>query len=493
MDLILLTSIACLLLALAIQTYFILRNRSQIKKLKQHLLAETEELKKSRDKETQLHQELSSVQDKLQMATEDTITNLLVWPLFEDRFNHAIKESTRYQFTLGLLFIDIDDFKMINNALSPEMGNVFLRETAKRLQSCIRQVDSITRYGKDTFVVLLAQLGKPETAAIVAQRMLQTLAQPIQIKDQEFFITAAIGIAIFPTDGQDSASLFKNADDALHVAKQKGKHLYQFYQEKININSQRELIMATSLRKETLYQEFSIHYQPVMNKKNNTILSMDTVLHWQHPELGLINTRDLFANAEKQHKLNNISEWLIKKSCQHFKKWRESGVTAQFLGVPLFCKQLENSQFVYRFSQILQEEKFNPEWLLVEIKNHDADVDFAELEKSINMLKYQKINLLLDDIGVNAIHLQQIKYFSPNYLRLHYSLLEDADGDNQAIAILKSMLQLAGNLGLSLIAQGVETPQQMMLLQTLGYELMQGDAVAATLAGNEVAVKILSQ
>lgn len=483
---IIITSLSLLSLLLIFGLFY---SRQQLYTIKKKLQAESEKLKQSREVETKLHQELSGLQNKFQMATDDNITNLLVWPLFEDRLNQAIKESTRYQFTLGLLFIDVDDFKMINDALSAEIGNVFLREVAKRLEPCIRQVDSATRFGKETFVILLTQLSKPETAAIVAQRILQALAQPMQVKNHEFFITAAIGIAIFPADGTDAAALIRNADAALQVAKQKGKHLYHFYQEKINLDSQRELMISTSMRRDSLYSELSLYFQPVMNVKTKSLFAIETLLHWQHPELGRIHARDLFTYAEKQHKLNAISEWLIKKTCRQFIQWREQGLELNHLAFSMHVKQLENSQFIYQFSQILQEQKFNPEWLLIVIKDVNKTViSYDVIDKALNMLRYLKIKFVLDNM--DGTSLSQIKYFSPHYLRVDTSLIDEIEAKPQATAILKSMIYLSEQLNIKVIAHGVETLQQMSALQNMGYEFMQGDYLAPELTALEVPEKL---
>lgn len=481
--------IASLSLVSLILIFGLLLTGKKLKVIQKKLQSESEKLQQSRATETKLHHELSGLQNKLQLVTDDNITNLLVWPLFEDRLNQAIKESTRYQFTLGLLFIAVDDFKMINDALNAEIGNAFLREVAKRIETCIRQVDSATRFGKETFVVLLSQLGKAEAAAIVAQRILQTLAQPMQIKGHEFFITAAIGIAIFPADGADAATLLRNADDALHAAKQKGKHLYHFYQERINLDSQRELTMSTSMRRESLYQELSLYFQPIMNVKNKSLFALEALLHWQHPELGRIYAHELFAYAEKQHKLNAISEWLIKKACQQFVKFKEQGIALNYMALPMHVKQLENSQFIYQLSQILQEQKFNPEWLLIVIKDvNQTKVNFDVIEKALNMLRYLKVNFVLDNMDGGS--LSQIKHFLPSYLRVDPALVNALESTPQAQAILKSMLYLSEQLGIKLIAHGVETLQEMSVLQAMGYDMMQGDYFAPELTVLELPEKL---
>ena len=388
--------------------------------------------------------------------------------------------------------MDIDDFKVINDALSYEIGDALLSDVAGRLQTCIRQVDSISRFTKDTFVILLTQLAKPETAAVVAQRILQSLAQPFQINEHELYITACIGIAIYPVDGPDATTLLRSADQALHLAKEKGNHTYQFYQEKLHAKSQRELMLSTSLNRETIFQEFVLYFQPIFNVESNSIICMDALLHWQHPELGLIAPQELFNYMEKQRKLNSISEWLLQMACKQFLHWRSLEFRPDFICLPLTIKQLENSHFIYRISQILQELNFEPTWLLLEIQESATPFDANGLEKSLNMLSYLGIKIAIDQFGSGVFSLNHLKQFSVNYLKLAPFLIENIETDQQAIAIIKSILFLAKNLSMHVIAQGVESDQQMQKLKELGCTLMQGLRLGAPLSESEIEKKMVA-
>lgn len=450
------------------------------------------ELIKLRESEHHLQEEVMMLKNKMHHMFEDPITKLLGWQLFEDRLNQSIKESGRYQLSLGVLFIDIDDFKVINNALGYEVGDALLKQIAERLQLSIRQVDSVSRFTKDTFVILLAQLSKPETVAIVAQRILQALAQVFQIQDHELYITAHIGIALYPADGLDSSSLLRNADHALHLAKGKGKHLYQFYQEQLHIDSQRELLLNMGLSHEAVFTEFLIYYQPIINISDESVICMDTLLFWKHPELGLINPTELFQFAEKQRKLNSITEWLLHNACRQYLYWRSVGFCPALLGMPITVKQLENSHFIYRISQILQEVEFNPEWLLLEIKDDCSQISFEVLEKAINMLKYMGVKVAIDHFGTTPFPLSHFKKLSIHYLKLAPSFIEDLSTNEQTVALTKSIVFLAKTMSIELITQGVESDQQMQILKQLGCTLMQGHSLGQPLSEQEVTVKMVA-
>jgi diguanylate cyclase (GGDEF)-like protein len=474
--------IACIALI-----YVYIKRKNLCEQLEQQIVNDQTEIINLKEAEENLRQELNSLQDKFTHTMEDPLTSLLSWQLFEDRLNQNIREGARYKLTIGLLIIDIDDFNVINTALTNQIGDELLRIVAKRIQTSIRQVDSASRFAKDTFYVLLTQLSKAETAAIVAQRILQALQPSILINDQELFITACIGIAIYPTDGQDTTSLMRSADYALHLAKEKGKQIYQFYHEKIQTNSQRELALSTGLRRDTVLEELTIYYQPIVNVENNQIVCIDTLLHWQHPQLGLIDSQELFSYAEKQGTLNTISVWLLRNACKQFLAWRKSGFSPALLGIHLSFKQLENSQFIYQISQILQELEFNPEWILFEMKESPLQVSFDTIEKAINMLKYINVKIAIEDFGITPFSLRDLKKFTVNYLKLHRSFADDLADNPKSVNLIKAMVFLAKSLSIHLVIKGVETEQQLTILKKLDCKLMQGHFLGRAKSEKEIA------
>lgn len=457
--------------------------------MRRHIQKTEAKLQQSETLEHQLRAEINSLHNKLHHMIEDPVTGVLSWSLFEDRLSQRLKESERYQLTMGVLFVDIDDFKVVNDALGYETGNTLLRFVAERLQSCVRQVDSVSRFTKDTFVVLLAQLAKPETAAIVAQRILQSLSQAFKVHNHELFITASIGIAIYPSDGEDGARLLRNADKALHLAKQKSQHIYQFYQENIHDRSQLELSIYTSLSRDSIFKELVVYYQPIVDVMQEKLCCMDTCLMWQHPILDLIPTQDLFIYAEKQRKLNNICEWLMKEACQEFLHWRSLGFQLPYLGIPISIKQLENTHFIYRISHILQTLSFNPAWLLLRLKDSSTELSSDVLEKSLNMLEYLGIQLVIDDFGAGSFGLKFLQNYRLNFLKIAKSLTDDVMNNRQSVVLIESILNLAKELNIQVIVQGVDNKEQFKLLKELGCSLMQGDVIGKPLSVEDVIAK----
>lgn len=479
--------IICTGIVILMLIYLVMSYKQQVRHVFNLLIHTENELKKSSQLEQTLRVEVQNLQIQLKRSFEDPVTQLLGWQLFEDRLSHHLQESMRYQYPLGILFVDIDNFKMINDGLSYEVGDALLKEVGARLKSAVRQVDTVSRFTKDTFVILLAQLIKPESAAIVAQRILRTLLMPFHIQGHELYITVCIGIAIAPNDGTDSAQLLRSADHALHMAKEKGHHVYQFYQEKLHNKSLRELALFNSLSKDSIFDELILSYQPIVNVKNHSLFCLDTIISWQHPQLGLINAEELFSYVEKQRKSNVISEWVLRKACTQFLRWRKLGLSPKFLGLSFSLRQFESSQFIYRIAQILQELAFKPEWLLLQIKVRSAEVPFDVFQKALNMLHYMGVNIAIANFGSSAFPLCQLKDFQFNYLELDRALHADLLDDEQAKVLVRSIIQLAHNLNLEVIAQNIESEQQKKILEELGCLLMQGDLFAKPLNENEVA------
>ena len=447
-------------------------------------------LKNQQNKQAILQRELSTLQEQLLLNSRDPVTQLSGWALFEDRVNQGIKECKRYQFILGVLYVDIDSFNLINHALGVTAGNQLLQETAQRLQSCIRQVDSITRQGKDMFVILLAQLAKQETAAIIIQRILQAMTESFTIDDQQISVTVCIGAAFYPHDGTSSNELIQNAEFALLQAKLRGKHTYQFYQERLHIESQRELAFYNSMSNEAFLDELTLMYQPIIEMNSHLMYCADVQIVWRHPVLGEVSAEELFQYADKHRKLNKITERVLAEACQQFLRWRALGVKPQLLGIPVLLKQLENPQFVYRLSQIMQDLKMQPAWLMLEIKESSAPVSLDILEKSFNMLQYLGVRIGIDHFGSGSFSLRYLKAFSVAYLKLDAALISDVDQNEQTQMLVKAVVAFAGELSLTIIALGVESVEQASALGKLGVVMMQGKLVSEPLSEAEMAVKM---
>jgi len=430
--------------------------------------------------------EIQQLQTQLENTQKDSLTGLETWTFFESHLQQAIKQSVRYQLTLGMMVVDLDGFKVLNNALGNEVGDALLQETAQRLKGCIRQVDHLTRQIKDRFVILLPQLSKAETAAIVATRMLEAISQPFYINERELYLTAGIGISLFPTDAKEPEELLQYAEQALDLAKKKGKHLYQFYHQELHLKSQRELLLATQLNKETFLNELQLCYQPIMDIQTNKVLCLDIMLYWQHRDYGLIEPRELLIYAESQHKLAMLSDWMLKKACQNLLNWQKAGLPFSLLGLPLSLNQVENTHFIYELTQLLKALKFEPQHLLLEIKENVTVANIEKFEKAMGMLKYVGVKLALVDFDSGSLPLSEFKNLNIDYVKLDMAFVKDIVENPKARLVIKSMLAFTQTLGIKMIVQGVESPQQVAILKELGCRLCQGSLLGASLSEHEV-------
>ena len=437
-----------------------------------------------------LQGEVKALQDRIQADSVDPVTMVLGWPLFEDRVNQGIKECARFKFILGVMYVDIDSFSLINNAMGAEVGNTLLQQTAQRLEGCIRQVDSISRQGKDTFVVLLAQLAKQEAAAIIIQRMLQAMAQPFEIGDNSISVTVGIGAAFYPGDGVTTGDLLHNAEHAMLVAKARGKQTYQFHQEQLLAESQRELYLYNSLSSDSFLDELTLAYQPVMNVEQASLCCIDTKIIWQHSVLGEISGEELFIYADKHRKLNKITERVLAGACQNFLRLQAMGLEPQILAIPVLLKQLENTQFIYKLSHIMQEMNMQPGCVMLEIQESVAPVSLDILEKSFNMLQYLGVKIAIDRFGSGSFSLRYLKAFSVHYLKLDPAIISNIVDNDQAKLVLNAVAVFAKTLTLDVIATGVESEAQATILKGLGINLMQGRLVGEPLSEADLAGKM---
>jgi diguanylate cyclase (GGDEF)-like protein len=483
----LLIAFAIIVTCLLIYDYF--NSKVLKKKFKQISALAQSEINRLRDTEKHLKDEIAELQNKLHYSLEDPITQLPTRELFQNRLNIAIKEGERYQLTLGMLCVELHQFNLVNEAFGVETGNILLREVSKRLQNSIRQIDSIAHFASGRFGILLSKLNKPETAAIVAQRLLNEFNQPFLFQEYELFLHSCIGIAIYPLDAQEPMNLLQDAEHALDAAKRKGNNTYQFYQKDMQMKSQRKLRLYNSLNRETVLQECLLYYQPIVNTQSNKIAYIEVMLNFHHAELGMINSNEFFAAAENQGKLNIISEWLIEKVCKEFIVWDKQGIAPELIAVSLPITQLKNHHFIYDLSQRLQKIEFNTKNLLLQFKGDFSKLSVDIFKKTFNMLDFLKIKIAIDNIGTAILPLEFLQ-FNMHYLKIDPLLVGSIITQEKSKELIKSIVMMGKNLGLNVIAKGVDTPVQKNELMGLNCFLMQGQLFYPPLEEKEMMEKL---
>lgn len=477
-SLIMLLSIGGSLIILAL-AWTLLRYQNQIKNTTKKLSTTQIQLHNQIKKQENLQTELTRLKSKLEDSVlTDPLTDLPSRKIFEDRLETTLNQSTRYQLIFGILFLDIDGFKMINDALGHDIGDELLRQVAERMQITIRQVDTMSRFAGDEFVFLLPQLAKPETAAYVAQRFLDVISQPFQIHDENLYITASIGIAVYPLDGNDSQTLLKHATNALHQAKSRGRNMYQFYRSDMHSLSRRALMLSSSLRSDTVYQEFLLYFQPQVNVETKQIVCMEAQLHWHHGDFGTIPWEEFSRLAENSGKVVSMGEWLLRQACQNFLTWQKNDFYPSAISVSITLKQIENPHFIQKISTILQELKVHPENIILELDEAPSLSRFEAVEKMLHMIKHLGVHISISHFGTGHLSLQDLLRLPIDFLKIDAGLIRNITVSKENEAIVKMIITLGKSLQKSVFAEGVESKKQMQLLLDLGCTIMQGPLFA---------------
>jgi len=482
----------CLIAVMVALGFYLLRCIGHIQKLNRKCLVLDHQLQRQVKKQHRLKQKLIQLQEQFSNnILTDPLTGLPSRKIFEDHLELTVNQSIRHQLTFSVMFLNLDGFKIINDALGYDVGDDLLKEISQRLQACVRQVDTLSRFASDEFVFIFSQIAKAETAAYIAQRLLDAIAQPFIAQGQELYLTASIGIAVFPMDGHDGKTLLKNADLALTQAKTRGRNIYQFYQEEMHELSRRELILSSSLHNETSYQHFNIFYQPRINLETKKIVCMEVILQWQHPDFGLVTFEEFSRLAEKNNNIIAIYEWLLRNACQDLMKWHEYDFYPQAISVQVSLKQLENTHFIQKVSAILQETKIDPASLTFEITESSLLTKIDLVEKMLHMLKRLGVQIAINNFGASHLQLQHLRRLPIDIFKIDHSLVYDIDTNQESEAIVKMIIALANSLQSHVIAEGVENVNQKNLLFSLGCATMQGNLFSHPVLANDFNEKLL--
>ncbi len=408
------------------------------------------------------------------LAYYDTLTGLPNRALFNDRLRRAVAQAQREQTQVGLLFLDLDNFKAINDTLGHSVGDLLLQTVAQRLQSCIRDEDTVARLGGDEFVVAISHLSNERSPAVLADRILALLAEPVHLGEREFFSHASIGIAIFPGDGCDADTLLRNADTAMYAAKEGGRNTYRYFSEEMNARAMEKLSMATDLRRAMEKGEFFLTYQPQLDLETGKITGVEALLRWRHPEQGLIPPNRFIPLAEETGVILPLGEWVLHSACTQAVQWREAGMPPLRVSVNVSGKQFRQPDFVETVERILQETGFDPRWLELELTESVIMEDVQTAILTLTDLKIRNINLAIDDFGTGYSSLIYLKHFPIDRIKIAQEFVRDIPTDPDDAAIVEAIIAMARTLNLSVIAEGVEKQEQLQLLRWHRCSEMQG-------------------
>jgi diguanylate cyclase (GGDEF)-like protein len=382
---------------------------------------------------------------------------------------HAKRAGER----LAVLYLDLDRFKVVNDSLGHASGDELLICVAHRVKSCVRESDIVARLGGDEFAVVLTNSGQSLSAAAVAHKILRSIEQPVTIRSQEVVTSSSIGVCVYPNDAADAESLLQNADIAMYRAKTKGTRVC-FYTEDLNRIANERLTLENALRRGLSRDEFELHYQPRVSAQSHRVTSVEALVRWRRSEQELVMPGRFIALAEETGLIVPLGEWVLKAACAQMRAWRDAGHEAMRVAVNLSARQLRQPDFVETISGVLAECGLEPRHLELEITESVAMHDPEEMRLLLKSLSDLGVHLAIDDFGTGQSSLAYLKRFHLDYLKIDQSFVHGIHKDEKDESIVRSIIALGKNLRLVVIAEGVESEEQRMFLETEECDEMQG-------------------
>jgi diguanylate cyclase (GGDEF)-like protein/PAS domain S-box-containing protein len=407
-------------------------------------------------------------------AYYDALTGLPNRLLFRDRVINAIAQARRNRRGVAVMYLDLDHFKLVNDSLGHSLGDGLLSEVAARLQTCVRASDTISRLGGDEFTILLIDTSSSEAIAGVARKILQSMARPFRVEGHELFVTASMGISIFPADGDEVETLLKSADSAMYRAKELGRNQAQMFTASMNERYGRRLALEQSLHHAIERDELVVHYQPIFDRNRRKIVSLEALVRWRHPTRGLVPPGDFIGLAEETGLIVPIGEWVLRRVCQDQRGWRQAGLPPIRVGVNISPPQFQQLSFANVVAAILREYSCDPSWIEFEITETVAVQNIETTMNAMRELKEIGIRIAIDDFGTGQSSLVYLKRFPIDTVKIDRAFVHDVTTDESAAAIVSYVINLAHTLRLAVVAEGVETEEQWSFLKLNACDQMQG-------------------
>lgn len=429
--------------------------------------------------------ELKEQSRKLEhLAQHDFLTKLPNRMLLTDRLKQSIKHAKRTKENVSVLFLDLDRFKEINDTYGHEVGDMLLKNVANRLKGCIREEDTIARLGGDEFTIILNNTDELQTITVI-KKIIDTMNDSIFIDKLELHTTFSIGISSFPNDGETPDILLRNADTAMYCAKDDGKNRYRFYNVKMTELAFERVLLEKNLRKAIENEEFEPYFQPKIDARTNKVIGLEALVRWNHPELGLIQPINFIPFAEDIGLIAEIDRWVMKKAILYVLECKKENIHTGILSVNASAKQLEDKNCVYDLETIINSTGFNPKDLEIEITEGQIMKNTLHVISVLENIRKIGISISVDDFGTGYSSLSYLKRLPINKLKIDRSFIKDLPDDKDDIAIVKAIISLAKNLSLDIIAEGVETQEQISFLLKEGCPNIQGYFYSKPLPANE--------
>jgi diguanylate cyclase (GGDEF)-like protein/PAS domain S-box-containing protein len=407
-------------------------------------------------------------------AQHDFLTGLPNRMLLNDRVNQAIVSASRLDKKIGVLFLDLDGFKHINDSLGHPIGDKLLQSIAKRLVKCVRATDTVSRQGGDEFVVLLSEMAQSEDAAITARRLLQSVADAHSVDQHDLHVSASIGVSVYPDDGLDAETLIKNADTAMYQAKDDGRQNYQFFKPAMNVRAVARQSMEESLRRALERQEFALAYQPKVSLKTGKIIGAEALLRWTHPTRGPVSPAEFIPVAEDSGLIVEIDRWVLREACRQARAWVDAGPPLITMAVNVSAIEFRNEKFLEGIFATLTDTGLDPRFLELELTESLLMKRPESTESILKTLRARGVQLAVDDFGTGYSSLSYLRKFSMDVLKIDKSFVRQITTAPNETSIVTAMISMGRSLNLRVVAEGVETQTELAFLQARQCDEAQG-------------------
>jgi diguanylate cyclase (GGDEF)-like protein len=408
------------------------------------------------------------------LAQHDSLTDLPNRGLLNDRLNHAICLAHRRRKKMAVLFLDIDRFKHVNDSLGHEIGDRLLQSVARRLLSCVRRSDTVSRQGGDEFVILLSEVAQAQDAAVSAEKMLQAMSATHRIDEHELRVTGSIGIVVYPDDGTQADILLKHADFAMYHAKEQGRNNYQFFEPDLNVRALERQMLESGLRRAIDSHELVLHYQPKINLQNGSIVGAEAFVRWRHSQRGLILPSQFIPIAEACGTIVPIGRWVLREACRQARVWQAAGNAGLRIAINVSACELRDRDFLRCLREILDETGLAPRDLELELREAVLMQDAQFAANVLGALRDLDVQLALDDFGTGYSSLSNLKRFPIDILKIDQSFVRELTTDSGANSIVSAVIGMGKNLGMQVVAEGIESREQLTCLQELACPQGQG-------------------
>ncbi len=410
-------------------------------------------------------------------ATHDALTGLANRSLLHDRLNHAIAQATRNDREIWVIFVDLDRFKMVNDSLGHKAGDIFLLAVSERLQAIVREADTVARLGGDEFVLILPEVGDHKMSVGTLQRIMHTISHPIAVEEKEFSLSCSLGVAVFPSDGETAELLIERADMAMYRAKETGRDNFQFFTAEMNERLIERMRIEEALRDAVDRREFELYYQPQVDLASGRVIGAEALIRWRHPELGLVSPARFIPLAEETGLIVPLGLWVLRSACEQIMSWERAGMPGlqDFrIAVNLSARQFAQPDLVQSIADVLLDSGLAPKRLEIELTEGLVMTDVENAIDTLHELKNLGVQLSIDDFGTGYSSLSYLQRFPIDVLKIDQSFVRDITGSSGEATIVHTIISMAHNLHLRVIAEGVETEAQLAYLHKHECDEMQG-------------------